>query len=137
IAVSCLLIGSLIGGLAAVPLLHGQAASPHAVPKDLTSYRDVVKKVLPAVVSIEARAKPVAKTKGSAKRRVPMFDDSQVPEEFRKFFRELPETPYEQPDESPNHGFGSGFIVDSKGVILTNNHVVDGADEVEVQLKDG
>ena len=34
-------------------------------------------------------------------------------------------------------GFGSGFFVDPKGVILTNYHVVDGADQVDVQLHDG
>src|SRR5262249_34619202 len=41
------------------------------------------------------------------------------------------------PDQIPHHGFGSGVVVDPKGVILTNHHVVAGADEVEVQLMDG
>ena len=39
--------------------------------------------------------------------------------------------------DSPVHGFGSGFIIDPKGVILTNYHVVAGADTVEVTLNDG
>jgi serine protease Do len=101
----------------------------------MTSYRDVVKKVLPAVVSIESRVKAKVRP---AKRRAPL-DDSQVPEEFRRFFKEMPQF---DEDEGGSGGptavgFGSGFIVDPKGVILTNNHVVDGADQVEVQLRDG
>ena len=35
------------------------------------------------------------------------------------------------------HGFGSGFIIDPQGVIVTNHHVVDGADEVLIELRDG
>jgi serine protease Do len=133
-------VGGLVGTFAAIPILRGGPSTPPAIPKELTSYRDVVKKVLPAVVSIESKAKPVARVKSPSKRRGPSFDESQVPEEFRKFFREfpnLPEMPNEQPNESPYLGMGSGFIVDPKGVIVTNYHVVDGADEVEVHLKDG
>ena len=43
---------------------------------------------------------------------------------------------YQVPPDG-NLGFGSGFIVDPQGVILTNYHVVDGADQVEVTLTDG
>jgi serine protease Do len=105
----------------------------------MTSYRDVVKKVLPAVVMIESKAKPAAK-KPTAKRRGPSpSDDPRVPEEFRKFFEELGRGPSDDSDDSPNpnFGLGSGFVVDPKGVILTNHHVVDGAGVVEVNFKDG
>ncbi len=98
----------------------------------MTSYREVVKKVLPAVVSIEARGKS-SKTKQPARR--PPVDDRQIPEEFRRFFEELPTVP-DREDPGPL-GFGSGFLVDPKGVILTNYHVVEGADQVEVELRDG
>jgi serine protease Do len=135
-----LAVGGLLGSFVAGPILRGQnaAATPVAVPKELTSYRDVVKGVLPAVVSIEGHAKPRAKAKAEAspRRRTP-FDDSTVPEEFRRFFEEMEKRQLETPDEVPNLGFGSGFLVDPKGVILTNYHVVAGADEVQVQLKDG
>ena len=40
-------------------------------------------------------------------------------------------------EDSPELAFGSGFLIDPKGVILTNYHVVDGADQVIVELKDG
>jgi serine protease Do len=126
----CLVLGGLTGIFLAGPLLNGQAPVAPAMPKELTSYRDVVKKVLPAVVSIAPRAKSVP---GQRDRRGPQQDD-QIPEEFRRFFEfgfgndGLP---------TPPGGFGSGFFIDAKGVILTNSHVVEGAGEVTVQLSDG
>ncbi|WP_100067942.1 HhoA/HhoB/HtrA family serine endopeptidase [Cylindrospermopsis raciborskii] len=63
---------------------------------------------------------------------------SQVPEEFsdpflRRFFGDaLP-----QPEQRVERGSGSGFIINASGQILTNSHVVDGADQVTVTLKDG
>jgi serine protease Do len=108
------------------------------VPKELTSYRDVVKKVLPAVVSIETRVHPVKKKVQEKPRKgAPNADDPRIPDEFRKFFKEFEGRDFQIPDETPQAGFGSGFIVDPKGVILTNYHVVAGATEVEVQLRDG
>jgi serine protease Do len=128
--VCCLVAGAVVGTLLAGSLLKGQVNGAPVAPKDVTSYRDVVKKVLPAVVSIESRAK-VIKAK-QPRRRAPA--DDQLPEEFRKFF-EMPGGEDDTP--APHGGFGSGFLVDPKGVILTNNHVVDGADQVIVELRDG
>ncbi len=61
--------------------------------------------------------------------------DEQIPEEFRRFF----DFDFGDGDEAPQPrgGFGSGVLVDAKGVILTNHHVVDGAHQVVVQLSDG
>ena len=126
LAVVCLIAGLTLGGLAGRSLLQGQAPVAPAVPKEMTSYRDVVKKVLPAVVSIESKARPAPQ-----RRRAPR--DEQVPEEFRRFFDfDGPEG-----DALPRQGFGSGFVVDPKGIILTNNHVVDGAEQVTITLQDG
>src|SRR5438128_894495 len=52
-----LMTGAVLGVVAAHSFLHGQPTAPAAMPKELTSYRDIVKQVLPAVVSIEARSK--------------------------------------------------------------------------------
>jgi serine protease Do len=134
----CLILGGLAGGFVAGPVLHGQNASVATAPQELTSYRNIVKQVLPAVVSIESRVKPKAKPtaqKGQERRRTPL--DDQIPEEFRRFFEEFQQQPFQMPEETPVQGFGSGFIVDPKGVILTNYHVVAGADSVEITLEDG
>src|ERR1700687_4692742 len=101
IPVLCLLLGGAAGTFVARPMLLGQnAAAPLVVPKEITSYRDVVKKVLPAVVSIESKVKPKARSDQQApkRRRAPV--DDQVPEEFRKFFDEL-ERRQVEPDEVP------------------------------------
>jgi serine protease Do len=50
---------------------------------------------------------------------------------FGEFFRR-----FQAPPQGPAQGMGSGFIIESDGVIMTNAHVVDGADEVRVRLSD-
>jgi serine protease Do len=125
-----LLLGFGLGFHAMGSLIHGQQAAPVQLPKELSSYRDVVKQVMPAVVSIETRAK-VTKVKTTPR---PKMDDPRIPEEFRRFFEDTPNMPSEP---TPSHGFGSGFFIDASGVILTNAHVVDGAEQVTVQLSDG
>ena len=67
------MIGALVGGLALSPYyLQGQAPNAPVVSKEFTSYRDIVKKVLPAVVSIEGKAKPLP-VKDKDKRRRPPY----------------------------------------------------------------
>jgi len=55
--VGCLMVGGLAGSFLVGPLLKGQAPGGAAIPKEMTSYRDMVKRVLPAVVSIESTVK--------------------------------------------------------------------------------
>ncbi len=131
--ICCLVLGGMAGVFLAGSLLKGQAPAIPAIPKELTSYRDVVKKVLPAVVSIDSKTQPAPARKG--RRRVPMEG---IPEEFRRFFDIPFEFEFGEEDApTPRGGFGSGFLVDPKGVILTNFHVVEGASQVTVQLNDG
>ncbi len=82
---------------------------------------NVVQKVGPAVVRIDS-----ARTITS-----PRIDDFGDPF-FRRFFADEP-----QPRQRIERGSGSGFIINANGQILTNSHVVNGADTVTVRLKDG
>ncbi|HEV3203120.1 MAG TPA: Do family serine endopeptidase [Gemmataceae bacterium] len=135
IVLGSLILGGMAGNFVAGPYLLGQNAAPSAVSKEMTSYRDIVKKVLPAVVSIEGQVKPKPKPDSQTPKRRPRIDDPSVPEEFRKFFDEF--GGQLDIDEVPVAGFGSGFLIDGKGTILTNYHVVAGVDQVKVQLRDG
>ena len=81
----------------------------------------VVQKVGPAVVRIDS-------TRVVSSRRTDEFNDPF----FRRFFADQPSQPRQTIE-----GSGSGFIINSAGQILTNAHVVDGADTVTVTLKDG
>ena len=151
---ACLILGGITGVVAA-PLVSSPKPTPLTAPKELLSYRDIVKKVLPAVVSIETQPMPVAKTSQPVPKEKSSSNESQLPKEFRKFFEQFgiqpfgssdqshkffepfEGQPFEFPEPTPHHGYGSGFVVDPKGVILTNNHVVQGAKEVVVRLEDG
>ncbi len=86
-----------------------------------SSYRDAARKALPSVVHIFTSKKIRAL-------RHPLIDDPL----FRHFFGERQES-----QEQRNSGLGSGVIVSSKGYILTNYHVVEAADQIEVAFNDG
>lgn len=109
-------------------ILISAAALNAAVP--LEGFSEVVDKVAPAVVGITV-TKEVPVVHGFD------FDEESVPEELRKFFEfwdfdiPAPRAPRFVP------GAASGVIFDERGYILTNNHVVDGAKDIEVKLSDG
>jgi serine protease Do len=91
-----------------------------------TGFAPVVKKVLPSVVNVSStKVEKISGREGSS------LEEDQF---FRQFFgergRQAP------PRSQRSHGLGSGVIVSRDGYILTNNHVVEGADEVKVALGD-
>lgn len=132
-----------------------QGAQLNDPPQVTTSYREVVKKVLPAVVQIQSDVK-----NPSVRRQLPKefpFDPKSFdfPQEFRKFFgdsffndswfedfrqqswKENRQQQLAIPKPYSSRGFGSGFVVDPNGIIVTNHHVVAGADRVRIKFHDG
>ncbi|ASJ70472.1 DegQ family serine endoprotease [Granulosicoccus antarcticus] len=64
----------------------------------------------------------------------PGINPDQIPEQFRRFFEQMPQNP--DPEPRQGAGFGSGFIISDDGYIITNAHVVDKATEIKVGLND-
>ncbi|CAK2990881.1 periplasmic serine endoprotease DegP [Vibrio crassostreae] len=99
-----------IQATAALPLSVGNEQLPSLAP--------MLEQVTPAVVSIAVEGKQVQR--------------QQIPEQFQFFFGP------EQTRERPFRGLGSGVIIDAKkGHIVTNYHVINGADDIKVKLHDG
>jgi len=88
----------------------------------LPSLAPMLEKVLPAVVSVHVEGTDSGQ------------QAQDIPEPLKRFFGQGPGKAQPQPFE----GLGSGVIIDAaKGYILTNNHVVNGADKINVQMSDG
>lgn len=113
--------------LAAAGSPAGTVAAPAPVPAAVAavSYAPVVERVMPAVVTIRVE-----------KRASMVPTGGQIPEELRRFFGD--QIPQMRGQRAPRlqRGLGSGVIVSRDGYILTNNHVVDGAETVKVELPD-
>ena len=120
----------------ALILASAACKSPGATPATTTvapvadtppqnSYADVVSKVAPAVITIRSNRRV------RNPQQFPFFDDP--------FFRGLfgGQGQPQQPRESIEQALGSGVIVSADGYILTNHHVIDGAQDIKVDMNDG
>ena len=93
----------------------------------LPDFTDIVEESSPAVVKVMAEVKAPAPDNSN---RMEQFEElDQLPDALKRFFQ------YRNPP-APRGGSGSGFIISEDGYIVTNHHVVDGADRVIVRLSD-
>src|SRR5438034_929920 len=114
---------TLLGVVALAGTVDRAAAQDRRVPASPAdirlSYAPIVQRAQPAVVNVYA-----AKT---VQNRNPLLDDPI----FRRFFG----VPGQQPEQM-QRSLGSGVMVDPSGLVVTNNHVIEGADQVKVSLSD-
>lgn len=122
------------------PLAANTEVRPPSI--DLTradpGYADLVEAVMPAVVGVRTERAAAANEMAQQSPFGPRGGDM---EEFmRRFFGENgPRMPGTPPggQQGPQIGMGSGFVIDPSGYIVTNNHVVEGADDITVILNEG
>ena len=126
------------------PAVEPRTAAPTAVPAapivtGLPDFTGLVQQVGPAVVSVSAEVAPRRAARGQ------LPDQAEIPEFFRRFFGDdlpLPGGPGGPGQGGPRvprgggSSLGTGFLISADGYILTNHHVIEGADSVTVRLND-
>jgi len=129
-----ILIGSVVSGRVSATKgfgFPGTTATTLTVPDPIpatNTFAGIVNRVEPAVVNIATTQ--VLERRQSRKRRAQPYDqDDPMQDFFDRFFDGRPDGP-----PQADHSLGSGVIVDKRGYILTNNHVIEQATKIQVQL---
>ena len=121
-----------VSGAPAQSVLYSKNEDGQMVPLDFTATSE---KVMDAVVFIKS-------THQLSRNEMSRRNMPGLPDPFREFFQDRGFSPFFQQPQTEDGkppvemGAGSGVIINEKGYIITNNHVIDGADEIEVTLHD-
>jgi serine protease Do len=137
--VATALTPGLMAGTILTPIFIAAPAQARGAPE---SFADLAATLAPAVVNISSLQALQAKAdKPAGPPDAPAFPPGSP---FEQFFHDFMEKHGQggggdQPDQPAHRGqaLGSGFIIDPSGIIVTNNHVIEGADEITVTLHDG
>ena len=139
-----IVIGTLISSGIKTAKASSNAAAPDATPLTIpnpvelsTTFTQIAKQVGPSVVNISTTYNPKPSQYRNRRRQVipPDDEDQQGGNGMEDFFRFFG-NPFSMPDMAPHktEAVGSGVVVDGNGYILTNNHVVDKADKIQVKF---
>ena len=101
--------------------------------RELPDFTGLIEQNAPVVVNITTSRNVGGSASGE---NAPRGAPEDMPDFFRRFFEQMPEGQRQPPPQQRRHGTGSGMIYSSDGYIVTNHHVVDGADEIIVKLSD-
>ncbi|WP_262696147.1 DegQ family serine endoprotease [Kordiimonas aquimaris] len=126
-AMRALLTATLIVAMAIISI---QPAAAQRGPDNLA---DLVEQLAPAVVNISTVQTIRQRSRGN-NRRLPQVPDG-VP--FEEFWEQFRDRFNEEQEPRQARSLGSGFIIDKSGIVITNNHVIEDADEITVILADG
>ncbi len=109
------------------------ALSSNTQPLVSNIFVEIAKKQNSAVVNVSTKAKAPHKNFRVPPRKPPNPGQGGTPDPFRDFYDRFFG---ERPNQKPKRGMGSGFVIDKEGHVLTNYHVIEGADEIVVMIEE-
>lgn len=134
LVLSAAMMTAAVVGTSLTPLVYKPALAQQT--QVLPNVADLSDKLLPAVVEISVESKVGGGATTVAPEAPPVPEDSPFKDFFDDFFKKK-QGGGDPPDGRSVSSMGSGFIIDAQGLVVTNNHVVEGADTIQIHMQDG